>query len=57
MLLRMDRMKVMIFGIRTDAAAFCVTGIFLIASRGWAAQVFALDSAKGLQPHHFVSRV
>jgi hypothetical protein len=41
----------MIFGIRTGAVAVCVAGIFLIASRGWAAEVFALDSAKGLQAH------
>lgn len=42
----------MICRIRTGATAVGLTSVFLIAPRGWAAQVFALDSAKGLQPHN-----
>ena len=41
----------MILGKRTGVVAIGLTGIVLVASRGWAAQVFALDSVKGLQPH------
>jgi hypothetical protein len=36
---------------RLAAAALGLTAILPIASRVWAAQAFALDSTKGLQPH------